>query len=195
MPAWVAKSHRHVLAAALFPLYCLQILAHLGAMGTYSTLLNCFNHCGSDGKEYACNAGVLDSVPGLGRSSGEGEGSPLQYSGLEHSMDCTVCGVAESDTTERLSLHPPILLPDSSVGKESACSAGDPGSIPGLRKSAGDGTGYPLQYSWGSLMAQLIKNLPTMGETWDQSLGWEDPLETEKATHSSILAWTVLWTV
>ena len=58
---------------------------------------------GSDGKESACKAGDLGSVPGLGRSPGEGKGYPLQYSGLENSMD-TVHGVAESDTTEQLSL-------------------------------------------------------------------------------------------
>ena len=56
--------------------------------------------CGSAGKESACNAGDLDSVPGLGRSPGEGKGSPLQYSGLENSMNCIVHGVAELDTTE-----------------------------------------------------------------------------------------------
>ena len=75
-----------------------------------------------------------------------------------------------------------------SVGKESACSAGDPGSIPGLGTSAGEGIGYPLQYSLASLVAQLVKNLPAMWETWVPSLGWEDPLEKGKATHSSILA-------
>ena len=77
---------------------------------------------------------------------------------------------------------------DSSVGKESACNAGDPSSIPGWGKAAGEGTGYPLQYSWASLAAQLVKNLPAMQETWVQSWGWEDPLEKGKATHSSILA-------
>ena len=56
--------------------------------------------CGSAGKESACNVGDLGSIPGLGTSLGEGKGYPLQYSGLENSMDCTVCGVAESDTTE-----------------------------------------------------------------------------------------------
>ena len=66
---------------------------------------------------------------------------------------------------------------DSSVGKESACSAGDPGSIPRLESSAGEGIGYPLQYSWASLVAQLVKNTPAVGETWVQSLGQEDPLE------------------
>ena len=67
-------------------------------------------------------------------------------------------------------------FPESSVGQESVCSAGDPGSTPGSRRSTGEGIGYPLQYSWASLVAQLLKNLPTMRETWVQSLGWEDPL-------------------
>ena len=89
----------------------------------------------------------------------------------------------------------PQGFPDSSVGKESTCNAGDPGSIPGLGRSPGEGIGYPLQYSWASLVAQLVKNLPAMPETWVRSLGWEDPLEKEKATHSSILAWRVPWTV
>ena len=57
-------------------------------------------------------------------------------------------------------------FPGSSVDKESACSAVDPGSIPGLGRSAREGTGYPLQYSWPSLVAQLVKNLPEMWETW-----------------------------
>ena len=78
------------------------------------------------------------------------------------------------------------FYPDSSVGKESACNAGDPGSIPGSGRSTGEGTVYPLQYSWGSLVAQLVKNPPAVWETWVQSLGWEDSLEKGKATHSSI---------
>ena len=57
------------------------------------------------------------------------------------------------------------------VAKESTCSAGDPGSIPGPGRSAGEGTGYPLQYSWASLVAQLVRNLPASWETWVQSLG------------------------
>ena len=60
--------------------------------------------------------------------------------------------------------------------------------IPGLGRSAGEGIGYPLQYSWASLVAQLVKNPPATQETWVQSLGWEYPLEKGKATHSSILA-------
>ena len=79
----------------------------------------------------------------------------------------------------------------SSVGKESACNAGDPSSIPGSGRSTGEGIGYPLQYSWASLVAQLVKNPPAMRETWIRSLGWEDPLEQGKATHSSILTWTM----
>ena len=71
--------------------------------------------------------------------------------------------------------------------KKSACNAGDPGSIPGSGISAGAGIGYPLQYSWASLVAQLVKNPPAMWETWVWSLGWEDPLEKGMATHSSIL--------
>ena len=86
-------------------------------------------------------------------------------------------------------------FPDSSVGKESACNAGDPGSIPGLGRSTGEGIGYPLQYSWASLVAQLVKNLPAMWETWVRSLGEEDPLEKGKVTRSSILAWRFLLTV
>ena len=87
-----------------------------------------------------------------------------------------------------------------SDGKESACNAGDPSSIPGSGRSAGEGIGYPLQYSWASLVAQLVKNLPAMQEiwvweTWVRSLGWEDPLQKGKATHSSILAWRSPWTV
>ena len=64
-----------------------------------------------------------------------------------------------------------IAFPDSSVGKYSACNAGDPGLIPGLGRSTGVGIGYPLQYSWASLVAQLVKNLPAMPETRVPSLG------------------------
>ena len=76
-------------------------------------------------------------------------------------------------------------FPDNSVGKESTCNAGDPDLIPGLGRSAGEGIGYPFQYSWTSLVAKLVKKLPAMWETWVRSLGWEDPLEKGKATHSS----------
>ena len=64
-------------------------------------------------------------------------------------------------------------FPDSSVGNKSACNAGDPGLIPGLGRSAGEGIGYPLQYSWAFLVAQLVKDLPAVQETWAWSLGRE----------------------
>ena len=63
-------------------------------------------------------------------------------------------------------------FPDSSVGKESAHNAGNPSSIPGSGRSTGEGIGYPLQYSWASLVAQLVKNPPAVRETWVRSLGW-----------------------
>ena len=66
---------------------------------------------------------------------------------------------------------------------------------PGSGRSPGEGIGYPLQYSEAFLRVQLVKNLPTMWETWVRSLGWEDPLKKGKATHSSILAWRIPWTV
>ena len=81
-----------------------------------------------------------------------------------------------------------VGFPGSSAGKEPACNTGDPGSIPGSGSSPGEGTGYPLQYFGASLMAEMVKNLPAMRETWVRSLGWENPLEEGRATHSSILA-------
>ena len=63
---------------------------------------------------------------------------------------------------------------ESSVDKESACNVGNPGSIPGSGRPAGEGIGYPYQYSWASLVAQLVKNPPEMRETWVLPLGWED---------------------
>ena len=111
---------------------------------------------GADGKESTCNVEDLGlMIPGLGRSPGEGHGNPLQYSGLENSVDWIFLG-----------------FPGSSAG-----NSGDPGLILGLGRSTGEGIGYPLQYSWASLVAQTVKNLPAMWETWVQSLGWEDPLE------------------
>ena len=86
-------------------------------------------------------------------------------------------------------------FPDSSLGTEFACNAGDPGSILGSGRSAGEGIGYPFQYSWASLVAQMVKNPLIMQETWVRSLGWEDPLKKGKAIHSSILAWRIPWTV
>ena len=79
--------------------------------------------------------------------------------------------------TERLNLtelNHHFGFPVSSAGKESACNAGDPSWIPGWGRSPREGIGYPLQYSWASLVAQTVKNPPAMRETWAQSLGQED---------------------
>ena len=84
------------------------------------------------------------------------------------------------------------LLDSSGLdGKESACSVGDPGSVPGSGRSPGEGNGYPFQFSWASLVVQMVKNLPAVWETCVQSLDWEDPLEEGISTHSSILAWRI----
>ena len=95
-------------------------------------------------KESACNVGDLGSIPGLGRSPGEGKGYPLQYSGLENSMDCIVYRVTKSRT--RLSdFH--FHFSQVAQTKESACNVGDLGSVPGLGRSPAGGHGNPLQYS------------------------------------------------
>ena len=86
-------------------------------------------------------------IPGSGRSAGEEIGYPL------------------------------LGFPYDSAGKESACNVGDLGSIPELGRSPGEGNGYSLQYSWVSVIAQLVKNPPAMQETWVRSLGQEDLLE------------------
>ena len=111
--------------------------------------------CVSAGKESSCNVGDLGLIPGLRRSPGEGKGYPLQYSGLENSMDYVYSpwGCKESDRTERLSVS-----------------------------------------LWASLTAQLVKNVPAVQETGVWSLGREDSLKKEMATHSSVLAWRIPWT-
>ena len=93
-------------------------------------------------------------------------------------MDCSPWGLKVSDTTEQLSLSLSFQLiidfPSGSKGKESACNARDTGalsSIPGSGRSPGEGAGYPLQYSWTSFVAQLVKNPPVMWETGVRSLG------------------------
>ena len=88
-----------------------------------------------------------------------------------------------------------IGFPGGSDCKESTCNAGNLGLIPEMGRSPGGGHGNLLQYSWASFVAQLVKNPPAMQETWVRSLGWEDPLEKGKATHSSILAWRIPWPV
>ena len=82
-------------------------------------------------------------------------------------------------------------FPGGSAGEESSCNARDLGSIPESGSSSGEGIDYPLLYSQASLVAQLVKNLPAMWETWVQSWGWEDSLEEGIANQSSILAWRI----
>ena len=82
-------------------------------------------------------------------------------------------------------------FPGSSAGKESTSNAGNPSSTPGSGSTPGEGIGYPLQYSQASLVAPIVKNLPAVWKTWVLSLGWEEPLEEDMATHSSILAWRI----
>ena len=85
-------------------------------------------------------------------------------------------------------------FPGGSDGKESASSEGDQGLISGSRRFPEEDNGNPLQYSWISLVTQMVKNLPIMWETWVRSLGWEDPLEKGMATPSSIQASRIPWT-
>ena len=104
-------------------------------------------------------------------------------------VQATAHGVAEEpDTTQQLNNSNNIYIcmyvyetelgfTGSSAGKESSCNTQDPSLIPGLERSPGEGKGYPLQYSWASLVAQMVNNLPAMQETQVQSLGQEDPLE------------------
>ena len=82
-------------------------------------------------------------------------------------------------------------FPGSSAGKESACNTGDSSLIPGPERASGEGIGYPLQYSWASLLVQMVKNPPSILETWVLSLGGEDPLKEGLTVHSSILAWRI----
>ena len=85
-------------------------------------------------------------------------------------------------------------FPANLAHKESACNAGDPGSIPGPGRCPGEGIGHWFQYSWASLVAQIVKNLPAMRETWVQSLGWEDPLEEDMQPTTVFLSGESLWT-
>ena len=78
--------------------------------------------------------------------------------------------------------------------KESTCNVGDPSSIPGLGRSPGEGTGYPLQFTWASLVAQIVKKPPALWVIWVRSLNWEDPLEKGMTTHSNIRTWRIPWT-
>ena len=86
-------------------------------------------------------------------------------------------------------------FPDSSIGKESTCNAGDPGSIPGSGRSPGEWIGYPLQYSWASLVVQLVKKKSACNAGDLGSIPGLGHLEKGTTTHSSILAWRIPWTI
>ena len=138
---------------------------------------------GSDSKESAWDVGDLGSILGWGDPLEEGMATHSSILAWRIPMDrgawqATVPGVTKSN----------------SAGKESACNARDWGLIPGWGKSSGEGIGNPLQYSWASLVALVVKKPPAMQETWVWSLGWEDSLEEGTVTHSSILAWRIPWT-
>ena len=112
---------------------------------------------------------------------------------LLHTFNMMHCSnLLDKYTEVELLGHKVVLgFPGSSAGKETACSAGDSSLIPGLGSSPGEGIGYRLQYSWASLVDQTVKNLCVMQETWVWSLGWEDPLQEDMATHSGFLAWRI----
>ena len=103
---------------------------------------------------------------------------PGESQGWGSLVGCRLRGHTESDTTQV-------------TGKELACNAGDPDSITGSERCPGKEIGYPFQYSWASLVAQMVKNPPAMWETWVWSWGWEDPLADCIATHSNILDWKI----
>ena len=115
------------------------------------------------GKEFACNAGDTGSILELGRFLGGGHGNPLQYSCLENPID-------------RGAWWP---------------------TVHGVAKSWTRLSDFTFTFTFSdysaSLVAQRLKCLPAMQETWVRSLGWEDPLEKEMATHSSTLAWEIPW--
>ena len=133
--------------------------------------------------------GDLGSIPGLGRSPGKGEGYQLQYSGLKNSMDCIDYGVAKSQTrlSNFTSLHFTVYrLLTHYLSKERIQSF-----LSHLLIILFSSLLKNLEGGWASLMAQRVKHSPAMWETWVRSLGQENPLEKEMATHSSTFAWKI----
>ena len=119
---------------------------------------------------------------------------------LQTTLFCIIFSPVSHASTLEMETHFHVILVTSIIlftafpcGKESTCKAGDLGWIPGSGSSPGEGIGYPLQYSWASLVAQMVKNLPGMCKSWVRFLSYEDPLEEGMATHSSI-AWRNPWT-
>ena len=114
--------------------------------------------------------------------------------GFPHNSSLIAMGFPHSLVSKESTCSAGDLSSVYQADKESACQARNTGVTSGSGRSPGEGIGYPLQYSWASLVAQLIKNLPAKQETQVQPLGQEDPLEKEMVTHSSILAWEISWT-
>ena len=124
---------------------------------------------------------------------------PIKKQQLELDIEQQTGSKLGKEYVKAVYCHPAYLAymqnTSSSVCKESSCNSGDPSSIPRSGRSTEEGIGYPLQHSSASFVTQLVKNEPAMPETWVRSLGLEDTLEKGKATHSSILAWRIPWTV
>ena len=114
------------------------------------------------------------------------EGNPRKR-GYTYTCDYSLCCIEETNTTFESNYNPIRGFPGSSASREFACKAGDPSLIPGLGRHPGEGTGYPLQYSWAFLVAQLVKKPPAVQETWVWSLGWKNLLKKGKAAHFSPL--------
>ena len=140
--------------------------------------------------------------------------TPVLLPGKSHGwrslVGCSPWGLEESDMTERLHFHFSLSCTGDGNGNPLQCSClenprdggawwaavyGVAQSRTRLKQRSSSSSSNPLQYSWASLVAQLVKNLPAMWETWVRSLGWEDPLEKGKNTHSIIVAWRTPWTV
>ena len=122
---------------------------------SFATPIDCSTPCSSVHGDFpGKNTGVV-AIP-----FSRGSSQPRDQTRIS----CLTSGFFTTEATQQQCSS--LGFPDSSVGKESACNAGDPGLIPGLGRSTGEGIGYPLQYSWASLVAQLVNNLLAMWETW-----------------------------
>ena len=108
-------------------------------------------------------------VVGVGRGRWAGNAALRRGPGAGREERSLGCGLSTSRVYK--------ACPGGAAGKESACRAGDPGSIPGLGRSPAEGIGYSLQDSWASLAAQMVKNPPASRETWVRFLGWAYPLQ------------------
>ena len=141
---------------------------------------------------YECPALLIDNT-----SPGHGVLSAVSSTGVLESRKHVDDTALVSSTVNADDSH----LPHSNQQRDwfkwewASLIPGDLGSVPGSGRSAREGIGYPLRSSCSSLVAQLVKNLPAMRETWVWSLGWDNPLEKRKATHATFLAWRIPWTI